>query len=36
MYTFINFKRKKNFYGTGIDISKKCIRISKINALNLD
>jgi len=28
-------KEKKNFYGTGIDISKKCIDISKINALKL-
>ena len=28
-------KEKKNFYGTGIDISKKCIEISKINALKL-
>ncbi len=28
-------KEKKNFYGTGIDISKKCINISKINAINL-
>ena len=25
-------KEKKNFYGTGIDISKKCIDICKINA----
>ncbi len=29
-------KEKKNFYGTGIDISKKCINISKINAINLE
>ena len=35
MYSFINFKRKKKFYGTGIDISKKCINISKFNAINL-
>jgi len=28
-------KERKNFYGTGIDISKKCINISKINATNL-
>ena len=28
-------KERKNFYGTGIDISKKCIKISKINAVNL-
>jgi len=26
---------RKNFYGTGIDISKNCINISKINAINL-
>ena len=25
-------KERKNFYGTGIDVSKKCINISKINA----
>ena len=29
MYFIINFKRKKNFYGVGIDISKKCINLSK-------
>ena len=28
-------KEKKNFYGTGIDISEKCLNISKINAINL-
>ena len=28
-------KERKNFYGTGIDISKKCLKISKINAINL-
>ena len=28
-------KERKNFYGTGIDISKKCLNISKINANNL-
>ncbi|MDB3982351.1 peptide chain release factor N(5)-glutamine methyltransferase [Candidatus Pelagibacter sp.] len=28
-------KEKKNFYGTGIDISKKCLNISKINAKHL-
>ena len=28
-------KEKKNFYGIGVDLSKKCINISKINALNL-
>ena len=28
-------KEKKNFYGTGIDISKKCIDISKINSKKL-
>jgi release factor glutamine methyltransferase len=35
MYSFIYFKRKKKFYGTGIDISKNCLNISKINAKNL-
>ena len=28
-------KEKKNFFGTGIDISDKCLKISKINATNL-
>ena len=28
-------KERKNFYGTGIDISKKCLIISKMNAINL-
>ena len=28
-------KDKENFTGTGIDISKKCLKISKINAINL-
>ena len=28
-------KERKNCYGTGIDISKKCLNISKINAINL-
>ena len=28
-------KERKNFYGTGIDISKNCLNISKINAINL-
>ena len=28
-------KERKDFYGTGIDISKKCLNISKINADNL-
>ena len=28
-------KEKRNFYGIGVDLSKKCIDISKINALNL-
>ena len=28
-------KERENFYGTGIDISKKCINISKMNANNL-
>ena len=29
-------KERKNFYGTGIDISKKCLNICKINADKLD
>ena len=29
-------RERKNFYGTGIDISKKCLNISKINAANLN
>ena len=28
-------KERKNFYGTGIDVSKKCLNISQINAFNL-
>ena len=28
-------KERENFYGTGIDISKKCLNICKINAVNL-
>jgi release factor glutamine methyltransferase len=28
-------KEKLNFYGTGIDVSKNCINISRINAFNL-
>ena len=28
-------KERKNFYGTGVDISKKCLNISKINANRL-
>ena len=28
-------KEKQNFYGTGIDISRNCLNISKINAINL-
>ena len=28
-------KERKNFYGTGIDISQKCLNISKINAVKL-
>ena len=28
-------KERKNFYGTGIDISKNCLKISKINAINI-
>ena len=29
-------KERKTFYGTGIDLSNKCINVSKINALNLN
>ncbi len=29
-------KERKNFFGTGIDISKKCLNISKINAIYLN
>ncbi len=29
-------QNRKNFYGTGIDISKNCLKISKINAINLN
>ncbi len=29
-------KEKKDFYGVGVDISKKCIELSKLNAQNLD
>ena len=29
-------KERKNFYGTGIDINKKCLNISKLNAINLE
>ena len=29
-------RERENFYGTGIDISKKCLNISKINAINLN
>ena len=29
-------KERKNFYGTGIDVSGKCLNISKINALKQD
>ena len=28
-------KEKKDFYGIGVDISKKCLNLSKINALSL-
>mgnify|MGYP001383436000 CR=1 FL=1 len=28
-------KERENFYGTGIDVSKKCLNISKINAVSL-
>ena len=29
-------KERRNFYGTGIDVSKNCLNISKINAINLN
>ena len=29
-------KERKNFYGVGVDISEKCLNISKINAKNLE
>ena len=29
-------KERKDFFGTGIDISKKCLNISKINAVNTE
>ncbi len=29
-------KERKNFYGTGVDVSKKCLNICKINAINLN
>ena len=32
---YYQFKRKTKFYGTGIDISEKCLKITKINAINL-
>ena len=28
-------KERENFYGTGVDVSQKCLNISKINAINL-
>ena len=28
-------KERQNYYGTGIDVSKNCLNISKINAINL-
>ena len=28
-------KERVNFYGTGIDVNEKCLKISKINAINL-
>ena len=31
----LSFKKKVNFYGTGIDVNEKCLKISKINAINL-
>ena len=34
LLTILN--ERKNFYGVGVDISKKCLNISKINAKNLE
>ena len=36
MHTFIYTKGGPNFYGTGIDISKKSINVSKLNAKQLN
>jgi len=36
MYSFIILKERSNFYGTGIDISKKSINVSKFNAKQLN
>ena len=35
VYPLSILKERNNFYGTGIDISKKCLNISKINAIDL-
>ena len=35
LHITICFKREENFYGTGVDISKNCLNITKINAINL-
>ena len=35
MYTLEHSERKKNFYGTGIDISKNSLEISRLNAKKL-
>ena len=35
MCVVIDFKRETEFYGTGIDISRNCLNITKINAINL-
>ena len=35
MYIDVNFERKKNFIGTGIDISNESLQISKVNANKL-
>ena len=36
VYYLSILKEREDFYGTGIDISKRCLNISKINAINLN
>ena len=35
MYFTFSFKREGQFFGTGIDVNEKCLKICKINAINL-
>ena len=35
MYTFIDITAEKNYYGTGLDVSKNCLKITYKNAINL-